>query len=212
MAQQLTPGVPPLLNGPAPAPSGNLLTADSNNLAKRQAPKWGIYKNGSLVLTPDSVIGFEYKNDYLLSDYPQEAGAFQSYNKVASPYDAKMQMTKGGKDADRAAFLNALNTLLLSLDTYDIVTPEITYINANLKRYDYRRDSRNGFALLKVELWFEEIRITAASAFSNTAQPSGASAVNVGTVQPTAPTPAQAAPVKAAIAKTNAVRPGATAH
>lgn len=200
MPQPTYPGVPPLLVAPAPTPAIAPLSSDAKNLATLfKVPKWGIYRNGAQVLTPDSIVAFEFKNDFNLSDFPQESGAFQSYNKVASPYDAKLQMTKGGTDADRAAFLAALSALLQSLDTFDVVTPEITYLSANLKRYDYRRTSRNGYGLLTVELWLEEIRVTATAAFSKTAQPSGASAVSVGTVQPTAPTPAQAAPVAEAV-------------
>ena len=80
------PGVPPL---PVPPGGVNLVApilaaADVAGLsALVGGPQWGIFSQGGApVLQADSVNSFDYERGYLVSDYPQEQGAFQSYNKV----------------------------------------------------------------------------------------------------------------------------------
>jgi hypothetical protein len=154
---------------------------------------WGIFLDGAAVVIPDSVVSLDYKKDWHISDYPIEQGNFESYNKVRLPYEAKVQITKGGTVAERNDFLQTIESIAASLDLYDIVTPEVTYINANITHFDYRRTSVNGVSLLTIALWFQEIRAEASSEFINSAQPSGSDQVNSGVVQPQAPTPAETA-------------------
>ena len=89
------------------------------------------------------------------------------------------------------AFLAAIEAAAASLALYNVVTPEKTYLNANIEHYDYRRTSRNGVGLLMVDVGLVEIRQVATTTFTQTAQPSGADQVNSGTVQATTPTPTQ---------------------
>lgn len=194
------PGVPPLLFPPLPYPAGALppfpqlpsagqvLTSDAGGLpvAPNQKSKWGIYTAGStvvLAIAPDSIVSLEYKRDWRIPNYPQENGAFESYNKVKMPFDARLHMTKGGSLADRQAFLIDLESAAASLDLYDIVTPEETYLNANISHINYMRRADHGLGLIEVEIWLTEIRVTSNPSFSNTIDPSSQSKVNDGTVQ-----------------------------
>jgi len=59
--------------------------------------QWGIYDmSGAPVLTASSVAGMEYARDWRVSNYPQEQGAFASYNKVKTPFTAKVTFLVGG--------------------------------------------------------------------------------------------------------------------
>lgn len=206
-------GVPALLDAtaePAPQP---LMTADSPAIQPTsRIPAWGIYLNGKIAIAADSILKVEIKESARISNAPQEKGAFQSYNKVQAPYENRVQMTKGGSESDRAAFLDALRSAKQSLNLYDIVMPETTYISANITGFSLVRTARSGVTLLTVEVMFEEVRQATAPVFTTTtgggalpvsssspipapAKPTGADPVNAGIKQPAAPTKAQSDPV-----------------
>ena len=135
-----------------------LLTADSPSIGSAFGPpRWGIYaQDGSEVLIVDSVAAVEYVRDYRISDYPQEKGAFQSYNKVQTPYHAPISFLIG---PNRRNFLANVEAACASLDLYVVTTPEISYGNANIIHYSYRREWRRGTTMILVEVWCEEVRI-----------------------------------------------------
>lgn len=197
--QTAAEGIPALLspeNAPGATPA--LMTGDAPNLLSQAfTDKWGVYLNGLPVIVADSVLGFEFKASWRIADFPMEGGAFQSYNKIATPYDVRVKLARGGSDDDRQAFLSALEQATASLDLYDVVTPEKIYLSASIADYDYRRTSTEGAKLIVADVHLLEVRSTARADFSNTTAPSGASPVNAGIVQPQTPTPAQAAAVKA---------------
>lgn len=211
-----TPGVPSLLDSSADPTPQALLTADSPAIQPTsRVPAWGIYKAGVLALEADSILKLEYKGSARISNAPQEEGAFQSYNKVQAPYESRVMMTKGGSESDRAAFLDALETIKKSTELYDIVMPEKSYLNANVTGYTFARSASSGVTLLRVEVMFEEVRQAAAPAFTTTTgggattttpaitapkSPTGADPVNAGTKQLVTPTAAQTAPVRKALA------------
>lgn len=135
-------------------------------------PVWGVFdEDGNEVLLPDSFLGIEYRNEARVSNYPQEKGAFASYNKVETPYDCRVKMAIGGEKADRTAFLDTLEALRKGLDLLTVVTPEVSYASANLQSYNYSRTTTNGVSMLTVELNFIEVRITAAAEFSQIEEP-----------------------------------------
>lgn len=191
----MVPGVPALIRSllfpPTPIPS--FMLRDSALVTQpSDAPRWGIFdKAGARVLTPDSVIGFSFMNEFRISDYPIEEGAFESYNKVATPFDVRVVMTKGGKTADRQIFLDTLDILISSLDLVDVVTPDKIYYSANIIHYDYERSSKNGVQLLTVSIFLREIRLASAVKISTVVAPSGADPVAVGAVQSQPLTPPQ---------------------
>lgn len=201
------PGVPPLLSYAVNAVT--LLTADffggSFGLGR---PQWGLYKDGAPVIIADSVVSFDYKQGWTVADYPIEAAAgsnqasgFESYDKVASPFEVKMRFAAGGTEDARAALLASVEAIAGTLDVFDAVEPEKIYQNVTIAHYDYRRGNGNA-GLIVIDLWCVEVRTAAAPAFSNTGttgtafqngntkEPSGASPGNGGDVQsiPVSPT------------------------
>ena len=188
-ASLLSNGIPALLHPPGGSLSTQVFTADDFPAQYETTKAWGIYLAGVIVLEADSVVSFDYKKDWRVSEYPQEQGAFQSYNKVQTPFDVRLRLTKGGTDRERAAFFDALDAAQASLALYDIVTPEKTYSSASIEHVDYRRSAGEGMGLITADVWLKEIRVSATLAFSHTAKAAGADAAHVGTVwaQPTAP-------------------------
>ncbi|MEX3614387.1 MAG: hypothetical protein VB141_11690 [Burkholderia gladioli] len=137
--------------------------------------QWGVYdQDGSKALSPDTFLAVDYKNNSRVSSYPQEQGAFASYNKVQTPYDVRVRMAIGADLATRTAFLARCEAMLKSLDTFTVITPEATYQSATLENYEYRRETRDGTTLITVDLWFLEIRVAPAAQYST--PPGGTSA------------------------------------
>lgn len=211
------PGVPPLPGGGIPFAAPIIALADAVGLGIFGVPQWGIFgQDGTPVLIADSVAGMEYARDYRISDYPQEQGSFQSYNKVIIPFQAKVSFLVGGSAVERSAFLASAEAAVASLNLVTVATPEFSYPSANLTHYSYRREAQHGVTLLAVDVWCEEVRITAASqlsqspsgggagsgtgsipapttsgTLSNTQSPNGAATQQSGTVQPVAPAQSQ---------------------
>ena len=189
------PGVPPLQRAFGVVNAISLIAADVQLLLNAFAgPRWGIFTtSGKPWLIGDSVVGVDLKRDYRLADYPVEKGGFATYNKVATPYDARLSFTVGGTDADRAGFLALVEQMAGSLDLYSVVMPEFTYPRMNVAHYDLSRTAKTGATLLRVDVWLQEVRTSATSAFTSTATqaPSGTSPVDGGNVQPATPTPDQ---------------------
>jgi hypothetical protein len=183
-------GVPNVLRSPAQAPlfAAVLLIADAVQILNAfLGPQWGIFtEGGAPVAVPDSVVSVDFRHEARISNYPVEAGGFQSYDKVQQPYDARVRLSIGSSAIARAAFLDAIEGAYRSLDLFTVLTPEAIYPSANIIHYDYRREAKAGANLLMVDVWLEEVRVTATAAFSSTQQPQGMDAVNNGTVQPQA--------------------------
>ena len=194
----LLPGVPPVLRSPTSASSllpQILLTADTILNALFQG-QWGVYDQyGSPLIIGDSVMGFDYRNETKNSTYPIEDGGFQSYNKVQVPYDAKITFAIDGDVVERSTFLQDCDALARSTQLVNVVTPEMTYVNANATRCEYSRTRDNGgVSMIQVTMFFEEVRQGVTATFTNTTNPSDQDAAANGTVQPTdqnpPPTPA----------------------
>lgn len=174
-----------------------LVSADAASVGDIAAPaQWGVYdKGGQIAIKADVVVGVEYRKEHRVSDYPQEDGSFQSYNKVERPYEIRVTLARAGKADDRTSFLDAIDTVQKSLDLYTVVTPEKTYSNANLTHVDLPRTAEKGVTMLRAELWFEEIRVSGSATFTNTKIPAGQDAADDGNVQPQTPSPSQEAAI-----------------
>lgn len=129
---------------------------------------WGIFdQDGQSVVPHDSVVSFDYRQEYAISDYPVERGGFQSYNKVAVPYDVRFRFTSYGSQAARADFLDTLTSAAASLDLFTATTPDALYQSANIVHFDYHRESRNGgVGMLVVDVLLREIRETGTTQFA----------------------------------------------
>lgn len=180
----------------------DILTGDDPEAADSSSdPKWGVYdSNGAPVAVTDSFVSLEFSKEWSISKNPVAPNSFGAYNKVERPFDIRVPLAKGGTEADRTTFLDDIDSAVASIDLYSVVTPETTYINANLIGYSYERRAEKGVSLLLVELRIEQVRLSATTTFSNTQSPVSSAAVNGGTVQPQSPTTDQ----------TNAAAGGAT--
>lgn len=180
------PGVPPVLRDAANSFDDTLsaLTGDAIDLLATGSSLWGVFDDaGSLVLDPDNIVSVEDNADRRISTYPIEEGGFESYNKVAVPFEAHVIMTKNGTIDEKSEFLDTVNDLLNSLDLFSIVTPEQTFTKVNFVHTDKSRRAYQGATLLTVSLGFMEVRESATASFSNSKEPSGAAVVNDGPVQ-----------------------------
>ena len=142
-----------------------------------------------------SIIDFDFRKEFRVSDFPIQSGSFASYNKVSRAFEIAVRMTKGGSQDDRTQFLTDIETVVKSLGLYSAVTPEKTYLNANFTRSELSRKSVAGAFFLVVDLFLIEIRqvsaqySTTSSNTQNAQQPSAQPAVNQGKVQPQVVTP-----------------------
>lgn len=111
-------------------------------------------------LSTDSV---EYTKETRVSDFPIERGSFASYNKVELPASPTVTLCFAGSESDRSAFLTAIDEACKSTALYSVVTPEVTYIEYSIERYNYQRRSSRGATLLIVEISLKEIRQVSAA-------------------------------------------------
>jgi hypothetical protein len=140
-----------------------------------------------------STNAFELTGETRISDFPIEGGSFSNYNKVIRPLTPTVTLALAGSTTDRTAFLNQIEAARLSTDLYSVVTPEVTYHNYAVEKYNVVRRAERGATLLLVEINLLQIRQVTAS-FStvqtpiNTPQnPDATPPSNSGMVQPQAP-------------------------
>ena len=187
------PGVPPVVISAASAAlSGGLTlaTGDATFAIGIGAQAWGLYKGGAPIIVADSVITLDYKQEWALSDYPVERGAFETYDKVALPYDTRLRFSAGSAAA-RAALLASIAAVAGTTQLFDVVTPDTVINSVNVTHYDYRRAARSGMGLLQVDVWCLQVNENATLATNSTAAPSGADQSSTGPVQTIPPTTAQ---------------------
>lgn len=194
------PGIPA---GVASAASGiisgalSLLSSDAASLLSGLfgGAQWGIYLGGIPVVLADNCVSIDYRQSWQVSDYPKEKGAFESYDKVATPFDAMVRLSAGGSSANREAFLASIDAIAGTLMLFDVVTPEKVYSSCNITRQGLVRHATHGVSLITVDIALVEVRVTA-TANSTTQDPTSAAQSNSGPVQTTS-TPA-AAPTQSA--------------
>lgn len=215
----LYPGVPPLVRRAIFPPGLQIALGEIQSIlasALHQSTQWGIFDalGNQLGLLPGdgsglfksiiaSITGnaapvlstnaFELTKDTKISDFPIEQGSFATYNKVIMPTEPVVTLVLQGSVSDRTKFLNLLNAACESTDLYNVVTPEVVYVNYSLERMNLVRRAERGATLIMVEVTLKEIRQVSAS-FSTIetpiAQPQNPAATpesNSGLVQPQAP-------------------------
>lgn len=203
------PGLPALA-GDVIVEALELLAGDAalSFLGFSSEPQWGLFLDGEVAVTADNVTSFEFRQDMRVSNFPVEEGAFASYNKVQVPYSVRLQFSTGGTAADRQALIESVDAAIASVDLYEARTPEKAYPSLNPVHQSIRRTARNGVGMVVVDVYCEEVRVTAAQQFaSSQAEGSGAAGMTVkdpqspsaspqvsdGTVQTSGLTSAQAA-------------------
>lgn len=172
----------------------------------------GIASVASLIGLPNilpvtaSMVEFGFKVDAPVSNYPQEQGAFQSYNQVTLPFDVRIKLACQGPASARQAFLQTCFAIIgkqppstngilpasisapgnsSSLPLFEVVTPELTYTSCRCVHIDFGRTAERGATLIVADLWFQEISVTASASFQNTKSPVNAGPLANGNVQPT---------------------------
>lgn len=201
------PGVPPVLRRiGAQIDAGETLAAANRDVSNTiAAQRWGVFSlAGASVLEADSVVSFEHSAEFRIADYPVEGGAFESYDKVATPFATRVAVSKGGTVAEREQFLTACQQLLESLDAFNVVTPERTYLNVNVTRIGMTRNATTGAGMTTVEIVLQEIRQAAKAAYSRTTAPA-AEALAAAPAQATPPVTAAPGTTRrpASVRKTN---------
>lgn len=178
------PGVPAvrrLANSISPTEAP--LSSDSITVTATARDQWGIFTvGGAKALEPDSIMSIGFDAESRIADFPVEEGGFESYDKVALPFQSRVVMTKGGSVSDRRDFLSALEDMRTDLELYNVVTPERTYLNANISRVSSERNREQGANLITVEIVLQEIRQNVTTTFT-ASQPSAASTTSNGIVQ-----------------------------
>lgn len=182
-------GVPPLPRSPRFPPVAQVAVSLIQGIVYRAFQvqnRWGIYDStgkplgdpakfkGALGGAIEAVgLGSTYSTNAVdfsketrVSDFPLERGGFAQYNKVEMPANPIVTLSLDSNESGRRAFLEAIDKATLSTDLYSVVTPEVTYINYSIERYNYQRRSEKGATLLLVELSLKEIRQVSAT-FSN---------------------------------------------
>lgn len=158
------------------------LTADALGLSGiGNQQSWGLYLDGQPVIEAENVVAFGFKKGFAVLTYPIEEGGFQSYNKVARPFNARLRFSTGGSLADRQAFLASVDDIVSSLSLCDAITPEAIYPNVNPIDYDYNRAGMRGSGLLTVDVICEEVRVTASSQFTSSTSTTGSAQTDAGT-------------------------------
>ena len=190
------PGGLPSIPGGIPTPPSPVSLDTVTVKAARQPVDWGIYLQNTKVITPDSIVSLDYRREWRLADYPQEQGAFQTYNKVLTPFDVRLRMTKGGNAFTRGDFLDKIEEIAASLDLYNVVTPDATYTSVNIVSIGYSRTANQGAGLISVDIGLRQVRVTAKQTFANVKAPAAQAPVSGGTVSTTAASTLQAAVVK----------------
>lgn len=190
------PGVPPLLGGASVGAAVGLATLAADTimgLGGLFGQQWGIFLFGFPIVLADTVVDLSFKREWIISDYPLEQGAFETYDKVAVPFDIRVRFVAGGSDINKTLLLTSIAAIAGDMNLYDVATPNAVYRNCNVRHYDYSRSSTKGLGLLTVDVWLQEIRQNFGSfTGGGSADPSGADASAGGSVQAPTATPAEA--------------------
>ncbi len=146
--------------------------------------KWGVFSPGQIeIASYDSVFAVGIQNESHIADYPLEQGAFASYNKVETPFDVTVTLTKGGTEDERATFLSDLEDARHGLTLYSVMTPERTYESVNFTTLNIQRSTREGANIIIAQLIGREVREKASAKFSQPKDPGAQDTVFQGQVQ-----------------------------
>jgi hypothetical protein len=175
-----------------------LLAADAVSVLNLfTGPEWGIFDNNGVQVVGQDVnniiniisglgngnfLELDYRAHFAISNYPQEGGAFQSYNKVQQPYETAVTITAGGTAANRIQLLNQVQAIIGTTNLYKVNMPEGSLVGLNPVAYTFPRKHDHGLGLLMVTIIFQQVRPAGDPKFSTTANPNttGASAPTTG--------------------------------
>lgn len=108
---------------------------------------------------PDSWGEFNAKYETQMSDYPQEFGAFQPYNKVKRPIEVLVQLIKTGSDLARFSWLAAIQQQEAANpeQLYTLISPQLIATDYSLSGLSYETRQDRGSNKLFLNLRFTQI-------------------------------------------------------
>ncbi len=181
------PGVPALSSFAPPNLFELLITDAASLLISALFPNtWGVFLDDLPIpiISYESFVSFEYKQDLPISTYPVEQGAFLSYDKVRLPAEIKIRLAQGGSVFDRQKFLFSLDAAMTTTGLYTVVTPEEVFLSYNFVHRDLVRTADQGVGLIVVDIWLMEVMQTATAFFQSVATPAVAGQVGGGSLTP----------------------------
>ena len=150
---------------------------------------------------PDQWREFSFRYETALSDYPQEQGAFQPYNKVARPFAITTTLVKTGSDLSRLTWLLAIQQQEAANPTqlYTLVSPNGIFSDYVIGGMTYNTRPERGSNMLYLDIEFTQIPqiITTDGSFNNTLAPKSSPVSQIGRVFTQAATTAQTALINA---------------
>jgi hypothetical protein len=150
---------------------------------------------------PDSWGEFSPRYETALSDYPQEQGAFQPYNKVARPWQVTVTVIKTGSDIARMTWLLAIQQQESQNPTqlYTLISPNGIFSDYVIAGMTYATRKDRGSNMLYLDITFTQIPqiISASGTYPNTLAPKSSPVAQIGRVFSSAATSAQTALVNA---------------
>lgn len=190
------PGLP-ALNIDFPTVVG-LLTQDAVSLIAGLLPiPWGIYAGALPVVIADTVVAFDFDQQFRIADFPIEDGQFASFNKTYLPFDVTLRFTAGGSLLRRQALLDSIQAIIGDTTLYSVVTADAVYQNVNLVGRRYRQTAEDGVGLMKVDVMARQVKTAPApiniSLIQNPLDPGASAQVNGGVVNGLVPTAGQKA-------------------
>lgn len=114
--------------------------------------------NAQNIIDFTSFFEADITNEGDTASYPQENGAFSSYNKVETPLNIRVTLGIQGDEGAFSVALNQLDIFKREAVTLFVVTPARVYENMTLQSYNYKRAQDAGAHMLVVELVLVEIR------------------------------------------------------
>jgi hypothetical protein len=191
----------PFIPGPLPAYGitavGGTVTVESSEGfdAGPTGTQVGTF-NSTAVITPDSVFEFEVNADSNINTHPVELGGFQAFNRVQEPITIRMLLACQGQNMSRDAFVSTLKSLREGTQVVTISSPDGSYPNMTLKRWDYTKKAEKGAVTIYANtMWQEERSTNVSISAPPTAMPQGAATTSIGALQPITPTAQQMAAI-----------------
>lgn len=150
---------------------------------------------------PSSWGEFSPKYETVMSDYPQEQGAFQPFNKVRRPWQVHLTLIKTGSDLARAAWFAAIQQQEANAPTqlYTLISPQGIFADYALAGMAYETRKERGSNLLYLNLQFLEIPLIASAdgTYTNPVEAKSGPVQQIGRVFTQAATAAQNALINA---------------
>lgn len=123
---------------------------------------------------PTSWREFNARYEAQVSDYAQEQGAYQPYNKVRRPIEIEVGLTKNGSDVARYAWLAAIQQTEANTPNqlYTIISPQLVGTDYTLTALAYETRADRGSNALYLTLRFTEVPLIPSSegVFTNTSE------------------------------------------